>query len=203
MIKGKTCICDCCEHVDAVRIGEIVPDIAFRVYHKDNDIKMRLGDFKGRWLILFFYPADFTFVCPTELEAMENHYDGFLKEGAEVVSVSTDSVYVHKAWRDASPSIKKIQFPMASDRTHELSHAFGVHIENEGNSLRGSFIIDSDGILQSYEVNADGIGRNAEELLRKFQAAKFVHDNGNKVCPANWHPGDDTLQPGLDLVGKI
>ena len=203
MAKGKTCICDCCGHTDAVRIGEPIPDIAFHVYHKNNDIKMSLGDFKGRWLILFFYPADFTFVCPTELEDMADHYDGFLNEGAEVVSVSTDSIHVHKAWRDTSPSIKKIQFPMASDRTHALSHAFGVHLENEGNSLRGSFIIDPDGILQSYEVNADGIGRNAEELLRKFQAAKFVHDNGNKVCPANWHPGDDTLQPGLDLVGKI
>ena len=92
---------------------------------------------------------------------------------------------------------------MGSDRGHRLSHAFGVHIEDDGISLRGSFIIDPDGVLQSYEVNADGIGRNAQELLRKFQAAKFVHDHGDKVCPANWNPGDDTLEPGLDLVGKI
>jgi len=203
MVKGKTCICDCCGHNDAVRIGEPIPDLAFEAYHNDKEVKMTLGQFKGKWLILFFYPADFTFVCPTELEDMANHYDGFNKEGAEVVSVSTDSVYVHKAWHDTSPAIKKITFPMGSDRGHRLSHAFGVHIEDDGISLRGSFIIDPDGVLQSYEVNADGIGRNAQELLRKFQAAKFVHDHGDKVCPANWNPGDDTLEPGLDLVGKI
>ena len=203
-MKNKTCVCDCCGHGGAVRIGEAVPAISFNVYHKDKEGKMSLDDFKGKWLILFFYPADFTFVCPTELEDMANHYAAFNKEGAEVVSVSTDSVYTHKAWYDTSPAIKKIMFPMASDRKHELSHAFGVHIEDEGQSLRGSFIIDPEGKLQAYEVHADGIGRNAKELLRKFQAAKYVHDHGNKqVCPANWNPGDDTLEPGMDLVGKI
>ncbi len=164
---------------------------------------MKLSDFKGRWLILFFYPKDFTFVCPTELEDLSELYDGFKKENAEVISVSTDTVEVHKAWHDTSEAVSKVQFPMAADPQHRLSHAFGVHLEDEGISLRGSFVIDPDGVLQAMEVHADGIGRNARELLRKLQAAKFVHEHGGQVCPANWNPGDDTLKPGLDLVGKI
>ncbi len=203
MTKGTTCVCDCCGHGASVKIGEAVPNLQFEAYHKNKEVKMSIGDFKGGWLVLFFYPSDFTFVCPTELEEMANLYSKFRDEGAEVVSVSTDSVYVHKAWHDTSPSIKKIEFPMAADRQHHLSHLFGVHLEDEGNSLRGSFIIDPNGVLQAYEVHADGIGRNAAELLRKLQAAKFVHEHGDRVCPANWHPGDDTLAPGMDLVGKI
>ncbi len=164
---------------------------------------MKLSDLKGKWGILFFYPKDFTFVCPTELEDMANHYEAFKKEGAEVVSVSTDTVQVHKAWHDASPAIKKIQFPMAADPTHHLSHLFGVHIEEEGVTLRGTFVIDPDQVLQLIEINPDGVGRNAKELLRKVQAAKFVREHGDQVCPAGWEPGDKTLKPGLDLVGKI
>lgn len=186
-----------------VKIGEKVPDIAFQSYYKDDIKEMKLSSFEGKWLVLFFYPADFTFVCPTELEELAELYANFRKEGAEIVSVSTDTVYVHKAWHDASKAIGKIEFPMAADPKHVLSHTFGVHLEDEGVSLRGSFVIDPKGVLRAMEVHDNNIGRNAKELLRKVQAAKFVSEHGGNVCPASWEPGKETLEPGLDLVGKI
>ena len=187
----------------AVKVGEQIPDFTLKAYHKDDVKDISLNDTRGKWLILFFYPADFTFVCPTELEEMAGLYQDFVKEGAEVMSVSTDGHWVHKAWHDESPAIKKIEFPMLSDRSGVLSRAFGVYIENEGLTLRGSFVIDPKGVVQAMEVHADGVGRSAKELFRKFQAAKFVAEHGGQVCPASWPPGDDTLKPGLDLVGKI
>lgn len=194
--------CDCSCHVSPIKLGATVGDFSFDIYHKGEDSKSSLSNFKGKWLVLFFYPADFTFVCPTELEDMANHYAKFKEAGAEVISISTDTVYVHKAWHDTSESIKKIEFPMAADTTHEISRAFGV-LRESGLADRGSFIIDPEGVLQAVEITAEGIGRNASELLRKLQAAKFVHEHGDKVCPANWKPGGDTLEPGMDLVGKI
>jgi peroxiredoxin (alkyl hydroperoxide reductase subunit C) len=134
---------------------------------------------------------------------MAGLYDSFVKEGAEVMSVSTDTHWVHKAWHDESEAIKKITFPMLADPTGALSRAFGVYIEDEGVALRGSFLIDPKGVIQAMEVHADGVGRSAKELFRKFQAAKFVAEHGGQVCPASWEPGKDTLKPGLDLVGKI
>jgi peroxiredoxin (alkyl hydroperoxide reductase subunit C) len=130
-------------------------------------------------------------------------YADFQKEGAEVFSVSTDTVFTHKAWHDQSEAIKKVQFPMIADRTGELCHLFGTYIEEEGNSLRGTFIIDPNGVLKTIEINHNDIGRSGKELLRKLRAAKFVNEHGGQVCPASWEPGDDTLKPGLDLVGKI
>ncbi len=197
----NTCSCECCTH--PVEIGASVPNLSFEYFQNGKTGRMSLNDFRGKWLILFFYPADFTFVCPTELEDMAEHYEEFKKQGTEIVSVSTDTVFVHKAWHDTSKAVGKIQFPMAADPQHRLSHAFGVHIEDEGLALRGSFIINPEGKLKIIEINDNGIGRNAKELLRKLQAAKFVHEHGDKVCPANWNPGDDTLEPGMDLVGKI
>lgn len=194
-------MCDCCEH--SVHIGEEIPDVEFETYHEEEVKKVKISDYKGEWLILFFYPADFTFVCPTELGEMADLYEEFQKEGAEVVSVSTDTVFTHKAWHDTSETIGKIKFPMAADPKHVLSHMMGVHLEDEGLALRGSFIVDPDGVLKVSEVNDNSIGRNAKELLRKLRAAKFVREHGGQVCPANWNPGDDTLEPGLDLVGKI
>ncbi|MEK7589730.1 MAG: redoxin domain-containing protein [Patescibacteria group bacterium] len=188
---------------DTIKIGDQVPNMPFKVFHENDEKEMSISDFKGKWLILFFYPADFTFVCPTELEEMADNYEKFKKEGAEVVSVSTDTVFAHKAWHDMSDSIKKIKFPMASDANHKLSELFGVLIKDEGLALRGSFIINPDGALKALEINDNSIGRNAKELLRKLQAAKFVHEHGDKVCPASWTPGSDTLEPGMDLVGKI
>jgi peroxiredoxin (alkyl hydroperoxide reductase subunit C) len=184
-------------------IGRPVPDLEFQAFHEEAIKKMSLDDFRGKWLVLFFYPADFTFVCPTELEDMADHYEEFQKLNTEVVSVSTDTHFVHKAWHDNSPAIKKIKFPMAADPTGMICHEFGTYIESEGVSLRGTFIIDPEGILKAFEVNDNSIGRNAEELLRKLQAAQYVRDHGGEVCPAKWKPGDKTLTPGLDLVGKI
>ena len=186
-----------------VKIGHVIPDLELEAF-QDEEIKtVRLSDFKGKWAILFFYPADFTFVCPTELEEMADLYAKFQESGAEILSVSTDTVFVHKAWHDTSRAIKKIKFPMIADPTGNLCREFGTYIDGVGLSLRGSFIVDPDGVLKAFEVHDNSIGRSAKELLRKLQAAIFVRENGGEVCPANWEPGKETLKPGLDLVGKI
>ena len=175
----------------------------FQVFHDEETKKVKISDYKGRWLVLLFYPADFTFVCPTELEEAAENYAEFKKNNAEVISVSADTVYVHKAWHDTSEAIKKVQYPMAADPTGKLCREFGTYIESEGLSLRGSFLIDPDGVLKSIEIHDNSIGRCAEEILRKLQAAKFVREHKGQVCPASWKPGAKTLKPGLDLVGKI
>jgi peroxiredoxin (alkyl hydroperoxide reductase subunit C) len=187
----------------AVKVGEKIPNFTLKAYQNEDVKEISLKDYEGKWLVLFFYPADFTFVCPTELEEMAGMYEKFVKEGAEVLSASTDTHWVHKAWHDESDAIKKITFPMLADPTGKLCRAFGVYIDDDGVALRGSFIIDPQGVIQAMEVHADGVGRSAKELFRKFQAAKFVNEHGGLVCPASWEPGEDTLKPGLDLVGKI
>lgn len=184
-------------------IGNKIPGFEGEIYHDESFKKTHLSDYEGKWLILFFYPADFTFVCPTELEDMAENYAKFRELGAEVISVSTDTVFTHKAWHDHSEAIKKIKYPMLADPTGELSRMMGVYIEDEGLALRGTFIIDPDGVLQSYEVNSNNIGRSSDELFRKLQAAQFVREHGGEVCPAKWTPGKKTLKPGIDLVGKI
>jgi len=186
-----------------IKIGEKIPDFTLSAFHDDKEKKIKLGSTKGKWLILIFYPADFTFICPTELEEAAELYPEFKKLGAEVMSVSTDTVYVHKAWRDASPAIKKIKFPMLADPTGKLCKALGTYIDEEGLSLRGSFIFDPDGVLKAFEIHDNSIGRSGKELLRKLQAAKFVRENKGLVCPASWEPGKKTLKPSLKLVGKI
>lgn len=186
-----------------IRINNQVPDLDFQVYQNDDIKTVRFSDYRGKWLALIFYPADFTFVCPTELEDAAQHYEEFKKAGADIISVSTDTVFVHKAWHDQSPSIKQIRYAMAADPSGKISRAFGTYIEETGLALRGSFIIDPDGVVKSFEINDLGIGRSAQELLRKLLAAKFVRENKGEVCPANWKPGAKTLKPGLDLVGKI
>lgn len=184
-------------------IGDKIPDLELKAYHEDQEKMVKLSGYRGKWLVLIFYPADFTFICPTELAEMADHYGQFQALGAEVMSVSTDTVFVHKAWHDESPAIKRITFPMLADPTGNMCRAFGTYIESEGLSLRGSFIIDPDGVLKAYEIHDNSIGRSARELLRKLQAAKYVREHGGEVCPASWEPGKDTLHPGLDLVGKI
>jgi peroxiredoxin (alkyl hydroperoxide reductase subunit C) len=186
-----------------IKIGEKVEDIQVQAYHHDDIKPVKLSDYRGKWAVLVFYPADFTFICPTELEELALHYEEFKKLGAEVLSVSTDTVYVHKAWHDASPAIKKINFPMLADPAAKLCRQFGTLIEDAGLSLRGSFIVDPDGVLKCYELHDNSIGRSAKELLRKVAAAKFVRENKGEVCPASWEPGKKTLKPGLGLVGKI
>lgn len=186
-----------------LRIGQEIPDTEFEVYYKEEIKKVRFSDFEKHWLVLLFYPADFTFVCPTELEEAADLYEEFTKEGAEIISVSTDTAFVHKAWHDNSPAIKKIHYPMAADPSGKLCRTFGTLIEEDGLSLRGSFIIDPEGVLKAMDIHDNSIGRSAKEILRKLQAAKFVAENPGQVCPASWRPGSDSLKPGLDLVGKI
>ncbi|NCN52998.1 redoxin domain-containing protein [Candidatus Wolfebacteria bacterium] len=184
-------------------IGRCPEDLEFEIYYKNKISKKKLSDYRGKWLILFFYPADFTFICPTELEEMADNYAEFQKLGAEVLSVSTDTAFVHKAWHDNSPAIKKIKYPMAADPTGALSYEFGVYIPKEGLALRGTFVLNPKGEVSFYEVNNNDIGRNADELLRKLQAAIYVKSHKGNVCPASWKPGKKTLKPGIDLIGKI
>ncbi|MBI4993651.1 redoxin domain-containing protein [Candidatus Wolfebacteria bacterium] len=184
-------------------IGKKVPDFEFEIYHSDKTKKVKFGDYRGKWVVLVFYPADFTFICPTELQELADNYKEFQKLGAEIISVSTDTIFVHKAWHDNSAAIKKVKYPMAADPSAKLCKYFGTYIEDEGLSLRASFIIDPNGTIKAYEIHDNSIGRSANELLRKVQAAKFVSQNKGLVCPASWTPGKKTLKPGLDLVGKI
>ena len=188
---------------EMININQQVPDFQFDAYQNNDIKKIKFSDYKGKWVAVVFYPADFTFICPTELEELAELYAEFQKSGAEILSVSTDTVYVHKAWHDASPSIKKIKFPMAADPAGKLSRAFGTYIEDVGLSLRGSFIVDPEQKLKAFEIHDNSIGRSGQELLRKLQAAIFVKQHNGEVCPANWKPGAKTLKPGLDLVGKI
>lgn len=166
-----------------------------RVYTQD--------DLLGHWSVLFFYPADFTFVCPTELKDLGEHYDAFLDEDCQVYSVSEDTHFVHKAWADASETIRALPYVMLADPAGVLARQYGVLVEEEGQALRATFVLNPRGEVALYEVNDMGIGRSAAELLRKVQAARFVAEHGDQVCPANWHPGEDTLTPSLDLVGLL
>jgi len=184
-------------------INSKITEFKVQAYHNDQFKTVSSSDLRGKWSIFFFYPADFTFVCPTELGDMADKYSEFQKLGVEVYSVSTDTHFVHKAWHDASDTIKKIKFPMLADPTAHLSRAFGVHIEEEGLSYRGTFLVDPEGRIKLAEINDNGIGRNADELLRKVQAAQYVATHDGQVCPAKWRPGAETLKPGLNLVGKI
>ena len=189
-----------------IKIGQRISDLEIsnfelEAFQNEEIKKLKLSDYKGQWLVLIFYPADFTFICPTELEEVADYYEEFKKLEAEVLSVSTDTVFVHKAWHDHSPAIKKIKFPMVADPTGKLSREFGTYIEGEGISLRGSFIVDPDAVLKAYEIHDNSIGRSAKELLRKLQAARFAREHKGEVCPASWKPGEKTLKPGLGLVG--
>ena len=186
-----------------LRINEQLPDMALEAYHEDQNRKINLADFRGQWLVMVFYPADFTFICPTELGELAERYQAFREAGAEVISVSTDTVFVHKAWHDTSPIVKAINFPMVADPTGKLARLMGVYLEEEGLALRGSFIFNPEGELKTIEIHDNSIGRSADELLRKLQAAKFVAEHGGEVCPASWKPDAKTLTPGLNLVGKL
>jgi peroxiredoxin (alkyl hydroperoxide reductase subunit C) len=160
-------------------------------------------DLKGKWAIVFFYPADFTFVCPTELEDLADNYELFREMGVEVYSVSTDTHFSHKAWHDTSPAIGKIKYAMIGDPSGVVTNNFGVMREGQGLADRGTFLVDPEGVIQFMEITAEGIGRNAAELLRKVKAAQYVAAHPGEVCPAKWEEGEKTLAPSLDLVGKI
>jgi len=186
-----------------IKINEAAPEFEAEVFHNEEVKKIKLSDYKGKWVILFFYPADFTFICPTEIGDMADNYSKFKDLGAEILSVSTDTVFVHKAWHDNSEMIKKVEFPMVADPTGKICKDYGTYIEEEGLSLRSTCIIDPDGVVKTFEIQDNSIGRGTAELIRKLEAAQFVRENGDKVCPVNWEKGKDTLKPGLDLVGKI
>lgn len=189
-----------------LKINQKIEPFETMGFHGDKFKTFKSLDYKDKWMLLIFYPADFTFVCPTELEDAAKHYKEFQKLGAEVFGISTDSHFAHKSWHDTSEAIKKVQYPLLGDPTGKLCRQFGTYIEegeDAGLSLRGTFIIDPDGVLKTIEIHANNIGRSATELLRKLQAAKFVREHKGLVCPAEWKPGDDTLKPGVDLVGKI
>ena len=197
---------ECCEGaiLAPLTIGDTVPqEVSFPIYQEGEFSELDFKTLRGKWVVLLFYPKDFTFVCPTELGEMATLYEQFTNEGAEVISVSTDTVEVHKAWYDTSPTIKTIKYPMAADTTHYLSELFGVLIEDEGVANRGTFIISPEGVIKTLEISCDAVGRSGKETLRKFKAAKFVGENPANVCPASWDEGGDVLTPGADLVGKI
>ncbi len=166
-------------------------------------IEVSDADLKGKWAVFFFYPADFTFVCPTELGDVADHYAEFQKMGVEIYSVSTDTHFVHKAWHDASDTIRKIQYTMIGDPTGAVTRNFEVMREDQGLADRGTFIVDPEGVIQAVEITAEGIGRDASDLLRKVKAAQYVAAHPGEVCPAKWKEGEKTLAPSLDLVGKI
>ena len=172
-------------------------------YKQGEFISVSEQDVMGKWAVFFFYPADFTFVCPTELGDLADHYAELQARGVEVYSVSTDTHFTHKAWHDSSDTIGKIRYPMIGDPSGVITRQFGVMREDQGLADRGTFIIDPDGVVQAMEITAEGIGRNAEELVRKIKAAQYVRDNPGEVCPAKWQEGEQTLAPSFDLVGKI
>jgi peroxiredoxin (alkyl hydroperoxide reductase subunit C) len=184
-------------------IGKKVADFSVQAYVDGDFVEVTQADILGKWSIFFFYPADFTFVCPTELEDLADRYQDFKKIGCEIYSVSTDTHFTHMAWAQHSPAIGKVKYPMLADPNHTISKDFGVLTEGSGLALRGTFIINPEGEIVAYEVHSLGIGRNSAELLRKVQAAQYVAEGGGEVCPAGWQPGEDALMPAKDLVGKI
>jgi peroxiredoxin (alkyl hydroperoxide reductase subunit C) len=184
-------------------INTTIKPFKAQAYHNGKFVELTDANVKGKWAVFFFYPADFTFVCPTELGDLADLYPEFQKIGVECYGVSTDTHFTHKAWADASETIKKIKYPMLGDPTGTISRNFDVMIEAEGLALRGTFVINPKGEIKVCEIHDLGIGRDAAELLRKVKAAQYVESHPGEVCPAKWKEGDATLKPSLDLVGKI
>ena len=172
-------------------------------YHNGKFVEVSDATLKGKWSVVVFYPADFTFVCPTELEDLAEQYAQFSKLGVEIYGVSTDTHFAHKAWHDTSDAIKKVQYPLVGDPTGAITRNFDVMIEEEGLALRGTFVINPEGQIKLCEIHDNGIGRDAKELLRKVKAAQYVASHPGEVCPAKWQEGEKTLKPSLELVGKI
>ncbi len=184
-------------------INTTVKPFKATAFHNGKFVTVSDETIRGKWSVFVFYPADFTFVCPTELEDLAEQYSKFSALGVEIYGVSTDTHFAHKAWHDTSPAIAKVQYPLVGDPTLTLSRNFEVLIEEEGLALRGTFVINPDGHIKLYEIHDNGIGRDATELLRKVKAAQYVASHPGEVCPAKWKEGDKTLKPSLDLVGKI
>ncbi len=184
-------------------INTTVKPFKAQAYKDGKFIEVTEASLKGKWSVVVFYPADFTFVCPTELGDLADHYAELQKMGVEVFSVSTDTHFTHKAWHDSSDTIGKIEYAMIGDPTQTISRNFDILRENEGLANRGTFIVDPDGVIQAMEITSEGIGRNAAELVRKVKAAIYIRNHPGEVCPAKWEEGEKTLAPSFDLVGKI
>ena len=184
-------------------IGKTVESFKAQAYFNEEFIEVTEEDFKGHWTVVCFYPADFSFVCPTELQDLQEQYETLKGLDCEVYSVSTDTHFVHKAWHDHSDKISTLTYAMIGDPSQTISRQFDVLDEATGLAQRGTFIIDPDGVIQAVEINADGIGRNAASLIDKIKAAQYIRKHPGEVCPAKWKEGEETLTPGLDLVGKI
>jgi peroxiredoxin (alkyl hydroperoxide reductase subunit C) len=184
-------------------VGQKAPQFSGAVYHAGKVTTLDTAKLKNKWLILYFYPADFTFVCPTELGDVADHYAELQKLGAEVIAISTDTEWSHKVWADISPIIKKVKYPMLADPTGEVCRAYGVYIEEDGLAQRGRFIIDPKGVLKAAEVTDGPLGRNVEEGIRQLKALQHIAKNPGQACPANWKPGNATLTPGAKLAGKL
>lgn len=184
-------------------INSTIKPFKTTAFHDGKFVEVNDSSLSGKWAVVFFYPADFTFVCPTELGDLADNYEEFKKLGVEIYSVSTDTHFTHKAWHDSSDTIRKITYPMLGDPTGAISRNFEVMIEADGLAERGTFVIDPEGVIQIVEITAGGIGRDASELLRKVKAAQYVATHPGEVCPAKWKEGEATLAPSLDLVGKI
>jgi peroxiredoxin len=191
------------EEDDMSLINTEIKPFKATAFHAGKFVEVSEATLKGKWSVVFFYPADFTFVCPTELKDLAANYEAFKKLGVEIYAVSTDTHFCHKAWHDTSPAIGEIKYPMVGDPTGAISRNFDVLIESAGLADRGTFVIDPDGKIQIIEINAGNVGRNALELLRKIKAAQYVAAHQGEVCPAKWQEGEKTLAPSLDLVGKI
>jgi len=187
--QGRTVYVNC-----GLKINDRIPDLTADAYYNNTTVKVNLSDYRGKWMVLIFYPADFTFVCPTELEEMASLYNNFTQDGAVVFSVSRDTVYDHKAWHESDPRISKVEFPMLSDTTGDICRAFGTYNQSTGLSQRASFIFDPDGRLKAMEIHDDGFGRNTNELLRQLEALEFVREHPGNVCPAGWRPGEKPIQ---------
>jgi NADH-dependent peroxiredoxin subunit C len=199
----SNCSCKSGSSISTPTVGAPAIDFKIKGFWKGEIRDFSLTDYRGKWVVLFFYPGDFTFVCPTELEDLAYQYDVLQKSGVEVLAISTDSAYVHSAWKEQSEALSRVEFPLLSDRAHTVSKQYGVLKVEEGMSARGTFVIDAAGIVRAIEIHDSSIGRNAKELVRKVQAAQYVDTHPGNVCPAAWQPGDDTLVPSIDLVGKI
>lgn len=184
-------------------IGSKLPDMELPVFYQGKILSIRLSDYLGKWLVLFFYPADFTFVCPTELQELAGLYEEFQKIDTEIISISTDTAFSHKTWHEMTPAIRTVTFPMAADTAGTLSKYLGIYIGSEGLSLRGTFILNPDGEIKSMEVNDNSIGRNSKELLRKLQAAQYVATHKDEVCPASWQPGTQAIITNKNLAEQI
>jgi len=184
-------------------INTTVPAFKTQAFHNGKFVEVSNESMKGKWSVVIFMPAAFTFNCPTEVEDAADNYAEFQKLGAEVYIVTTDTHFSHKVWHETSPAVGKARFPLVGDPTHTLTRGFGVHIDEAGLALRGTFVVNPDGVIKTLEIHDNAIARDVKETLRKLKAAQYVAAHPGEVCPAKWNDGSKTIKPSLDLVGKI